>query len=198
MPEDGTADESFYREPRLVTHIDEGAIAACTELYRELIPPAGAVLDLMSSWRSHLPDNVPYERVVGLGMNADEMRQNPQLTASVVHNLNEKSELPFADAEFDAAICTVSVQYMRRPVETFGEVNRVVKTGGAFAVTFSNRCFPTKAIAAWRQLSDEEHMRLVALYFERSGGWRDLQAKVLREGRYGISDPLYAVWARRA
>ena len=190
--QDESPDSLFYAEPRLVVHIDDTAIAAATALYGELLPAGGEILDLMSSWRSHLPGNVPYRRVVGLGMNAEEMADNPILDEYVVHDLNAEPRLPFDDASFDGAVCTVSVQYMTRPLETFAEVNRILRSGAPFILTFSNRCFPTKAIAAWLATSDSQHASIVATYFHESGGWGEVYAQD-RSGGHG--DPLYAVWA---
>jgi len=193
---DETVDEEFYGQPRLVVHIDEDAIAAARELYRSLLPPQGRVLDLMSSWRSHLPQDLAFEKVVGLGMNAVEMGDNPQLSESVVHNLNTDPRLPFGRDEFDAAINTVSVQYLTRPVEVFAEVHRVLRPGSLYIVTFSNRCFPTKAVRIWRSLGDEGHAQLIAAYFRSSAAWSDLHAVYCNPDATG--DPLYAVYARKA
>src|SRR5271169_5504375 len=136
---DDSNDEDFYSAPRFVVHIDDGAIAKVGEIYAQLLPQGGAVLDLMSSWRSHLPAHIRPSRVVGLGMNRAEMENNPALTEIVIHNLNRAPKLPFADAEFDGVVVTVSVQYMTRPLETFVEVARVLKPGAPFIATFSNR-----------------------------------------------------------
>jgi SAM-dependent methyltransferase len=176
-----------------VVHIDEGAIAAVTQLYRELLPSGGAILDLMSSWRSHLPPELTYRRVAGLGMNAAELADNPQLTEFALHNLNETPVLPFADGEFDAACCCVSVQYMQQPVAVLREVGRVLRPDAPFVVTFSNRCFPTKAVNLWRSTDDEQHQQLVALYFAAAGNWRDI---IVRDASPAskAGDPLYAVW----
>jgi SAM-dependent methyltransferase len=195
--EDQANDAQFYSTPRKVVHIDEGAIEACRDLYAELLPQGGEILDLMSSWRSHLPEAGKRRRVIGLGMNAEEMADNHQLDEFVVHDLNAESRLPFTDSRFSGVVCSVSIQYMTQPIETFREVNRVLREGGPFVVTFSNRCFPTKAIAAWRSLSDDDHKRLVQLYFARSGGWDGIRAEARLQGAPGIRDPLYAVWARR-
>lgn len=189
---DESADEAFYTMPRLVVHIDDGAIRALTALLAHRLPPGGVYLDLMSSWRSHLPDELKPTRVVGLGMNAAEMAANPQLDAYLVHNLNANPTLPLATAAFDAVVCTVSVQYMTQPVALFQEVNRVLKPGGIFVVSFSNRCFPSKAIAAWTAGDDAAHLDLVQSYFTRAGNWRAPQTAA-HQPRYG--DPLYAVWA---
>ena len=192
---DEAPDEAFYAQPRLVTHIDAGAVAAVTALYRALFPPGAALLDLMSSWVSHLPDEVPYARVAGLGMNAAELAANPRLTERVTQNLNATPRLPFADASFDGAGCCVSVQYLTSPVAVFAEVARVLRPGAPYAVTFSNRCFPTKAVAAWQALDDAGHAALVRRYFADAGGWGAVRAE-RRTGGWG--DPLYAVVGFRA
>ena len=198
MPEDAfgrmdeTPDEEFYRTPRLVTHIDGRAIDAVTQLYREFFPPGGAVLDLMSSWISHLPPEIRYGRVVGLGMNETELRRNDRLDSRVVQNLNENPRLSFEDAEFDGCGICVSIDYLTRPVEVLREVGRVLKPGSPVVITFSNRCFPTKAVAVWHQLDDRGHMRLVEDYLREAGNWDDIRS-LDRSPRRIFSDPLYAV-----
>jgi SAM-dependent methyltransferase len=149
----------------------------------------------MSSWKSHLPPDFPVRRLVGLGMNEVELSENDQLDEFVVQNLNRDPTLPFADASFGGCIVTVSVQYLTRPLETFREVYRVLKPGAPFVVTFSNRCFPTKAVRIWRSLDDRDHGRLVGAYFELSGDWADLQARDCSPYPNGASDPLYAILA---
>jgi len=182
----------FYRQPRFVEHIDERAIAAVTQLYREVLPAEGAILDLMSSWVSHLPPEVAYSRVVGVGMNRAELEANPRLDAWLVHDLNRTPELPFGDDEFDAATICVSIQYLTRPVEVMRELGRVVKSGGVLAITFSNRCFPTKATAIWQSVDDVGHAGLVRTYLDESGRWREIEASERTTER---GDPLFAVTA---
>ena len=143
---DETPDEEFYSVPRLVTHIDDRAIAAVTQLYREHFPPGGTILDLMSSWVSHLPPEVAYSRVVGLGMNEVELKENPRLDEYVVQDLNAKPKLPFSDGEFDGVGCCVSIDYLTRPVEVLREVGRVLKAGSPAIISFSNRCFPDRRL----------------------------------------------------
>jgi SAM-dependent methyltransferase len=191
---DETPDEEFYRTPRLVTHIDDGAIAAVTQLYRELFPAGGKLLDLMSSWVSHLPPEVAYRRVIGLGMNEVELRRNEKLDSYIVQNLNTNPELPFGEAEFDGVGICVSIDYLTRPVEVLREVGRVLKVGAPLAITFSNRCFPTKAVEIWHRLDDRGHMRLVESYLEEAGNFRDIRS-LDRSPRLLVGDPLYAVVA---
>ncbi len=192
--QDETSDALFYRTPRLVTHIDDAAIAAVTQLYREVLPPGGSVLDLMSSWVSHLPPEVEYGRVVGLGMNGVELARNRRLASWVVHDLNADPTLPFAEAEFDAATLCVSIDYLTDPAGVLGELARVIRPGGPLVVTFSDRCFPTKAVLAWLAADDEGRKRLVAGWLEESGRWANVQT-LIRGRRRPLGDPLYAVIA---
>lgn len=194
--EDETDDSRFYIEPKLVTHIDDAAIAAARAFYGQMLPPGGEVLDLMTSWVSHLPETHGFRAVAGLGMNVQELEKNGQLTERTIQDLNKEPTLPYDDGRFDGAIVTVSVQYLTSPVEVFAEVGRVLKPGAPFVVTYSNRCFPTKAVAIWRVLDDRDHADLVALYFRLSGQFSQAQAVDLSPNR-GNSDPLYAVFAHR-
>ena len=193
---DESPDELFYATPRFVAHIDDGAIAAVTQLYREYLPPGGAILDLMSSWISHLPPEVGYREVVGIGMNREELAANSRLDAWRVHDLNQTPRLPFDDCRFDGAGMCVSVDYLTRPIEVFRECGRVLRPGAPLVITFSNRCFPTKIVAAWRVRDDRGHQELVARYFVEAGNWSAIESLDRSPGREG--DPLYAVIGRSA
>ncbi len=193
--QDPTDDARFYEMPRFVVHIDAATIAALTHAYRELLPAGGAILDLMSSWVSHLPPELELERVAGLGMNAEELAGNPRLTEHVVHDLNREPELPFDDASFDAVINAVSIQYLTRPVEVFRSVARVLRPGGIHVVATSHRCFPTKAIRAWHSLPPHERIDVVGTYFAWAGGYEP--AEILDRSPPG-ADPLWIIAARRS
>ena len=169
------------------------AIAAVGALYEEL-GIDGDVLDLMSSWVSHF-DRAP-TNLVALGMNADELAANPQAAAWVVHDLNAEPVLPFGEEAFDAVVCCVSVDYLVRPIEVFADVARVLRPGGLFVVTFSNRCFPTKAIRGWLESLDNGRLSIVRTYFEHSGAYARPTCEHLNPGVWG--DPVYAVWAATA
>jgi SAM-dependent methyltransferase len=190
---DGSPDPLFYAAPRFVAHIDEGAVAAVTSLYRQVLPPGGAILDLMSSWISHLPEEAAYGEVIGHGMNAAELAANPRLSRWFVQDLNSDPHLPLPDASLDAAAICVSVQYLQRPVEVCTELARVLRPGAPVAITFSNRCFPTKAVAVWSALDGPGHCALVELYL-RHGGFASVEARSLRDRTTG--DPLWAVIGR--
>ena len=191
---DESPDPLFYSEPRFVTHIDDAAIAAVTQLYREYFPPGSAILDLMSSWISHLPPETGYRDVIGIGMNAEELAANPRLHDWCVQDLNQTPRLPFGNERFDGAAICVSVDYLTQPIEIFRECGRVLRPGAPLVITFSNRCFPTKVIAAWRVLDDRGHQELVAQYFVEAGNWSDIEMLDRSPGRDG--NPLYAVVAR--
>lgn len=193
---DSSPDELFYQSPRLVTHIDDAAIGAVTQLYREQFPTGDAILDLMSSWVSHLPPEIEYHRVVGVGMNEAELRANPRLSKYFVQNLNEQARLDFSDGEFDGCGICVSIQYLTRPVEVLCEVARVLKADAPLVITFSNRCFATKAVAAWQTLDERGHGELVSHYLRETGGWSDIEILDRSPSRH--SDPLWAVVAKRA
>ena len=187
---DDEDDHLFYAWPRRVVHLDDAALAALTRLYGAVVTPTGCVLDLMASWRSHLP---PWFRgtVIGLGLNGEEMRDNPQLGQALVHDLNREPRLPLNDEAFDAALCAVSVQYLTHPVEVFREVRRTLKPGAPFVVSFSNRCFHEKAVALWHAANDAQHAAIVTAYFRSSGSWEALTEFAHTPP---TGDPLCVVW----
>lgn len=195
--EDESPDLLFYVQPRLLVHIDETAIEAARRLYAELLPARGALLDVMSSYRSHMPPELAWTRLAGIGLNEVELRENGQLTEHAVKDLNAEPTLPYGDAEFDGAVVTVSVQYMTQPVELFREVARVLRPGAPFAITYSDRMFPTKAVWIWRALGDRGRASLIASYFKHAGGFGEVRAQERAPASAG-HDPLYAVWAARS
>jgi SAM-dependent methyltransferase len=190
---DESDDELFYQYPRFVVHIDEHAIADIGGIYERLLPKKGELLDLMSSWRSHLPQTLEPKRVVGVGLNRAEMADNPALTDIVIHNVNRQPRLPFDDASFDGAVMTVSVQYLTHPIEAFAEVARVLRPDGPFIVTFSNRMFPSKAIALWQMASEQQRPEIVMSYFAEPGTFEKIEL-IDHSRRAGVpSDPIWAV-----
>lgn len=191
---DTSSDTGFYAQARLVNHIDDRAIAGLTAWYREVLPAGGRILDLMSSWVSHLPPEVRYAEVVGHGMNLRELEANPRLDRRFVQNLNEDQVLPLADASIDAACICVGIQYLQHPVEVLREVARVVRPGGPVVISYSNRCFPSKAVAIWQALAGPDQAGLIGLYLRRAGFAEVEGREVVRGGRAG--DPLWAVTGR--
>ena len=191
--EDGGDDAEFYAEARLKTHIDDAAIAALTDFYRRVLPTDGRLLDLMSSWVSHLPPEVAYGEVIGHGMNADELAANPRLSRWFIQDLNRTPRLDLAAASLDAAMICVGVQYLQQPQAVLAEVARTLRPGAPLVVSYSNRCFPTKAIAIWRDVGPQGHARLIELYLE-AAGFGGIEVHRLMDGR--ASDPLTVVMGR--
>jgi len=193
---DDNPDTIFYSEPRLVVHLDEPSLNAITQLYRELLPDGGAILDLMSSWKSHLPDEIKYSKVCGLGLNAEEMRANDRLDEFVVHDVNALPRLPLPDESYDAAVMAVSAQYLTRPAELFAEVGRALKSQGAFIVTYSHRNFPTKAVYIWQSLDLARRRPLIEAYFQEAGCFDD--TTFADRSPDESHDPVHAIWALRS
>ena len=191
--EDPDNDAEFYAEARLETHIDDAAIAALTDFYRLVLPPGGVVLDLMSSWISHLPAEVAYGQVIGHGMNAEALAANPRLGRWFIQALNQDPVLPLNDDSLDAAMICVGVQYLQQPVAVMNELRRTLRPGAPLVVSFSNRCFPTKAVAIWLNSGPRDHARLVEIYL-RTAGFAEVQTHRLMDGR--DSDPMTAVVGR--
>ncbi len=189
---DETDDSIFYSMPRFVKHIDPPACKALTDYFRVNLRPHSDILDLMSSYVSHLPEELSFNNVIGLGMNEAELSKNTQLTDFVIQDLGKNYILPFDDNSFDACVITVSVQYLIQPIHVFQEIARVLRPDCPCIVSFSNRCFPTKAVAIWQQLSDVGHTQLVGHYFAASGAYEP--CKIDDVSPNGSStDPLFVV-----
>jgi FKBP-type peptidyl-prolyl cis-trans isomerase 2 len=204
---DCAEDSQFYRQPRFVTHIDDKAIEIITDFYRQWLKPGMKVLDLMSSWKSHLPENLALADVTGLGLNQEELEKNPQLSHYVIHDLNKTPTMPYGDNEFDAVICTVSVEYLTQPFDVFEEVARILKPNGYFIVTFSNRWFMGKVINLWPDLHEFERVGLVLEYFLKSEKYANLATYSVRNFPRPVddkhshetpqSDPVFAVLGQK-
>ena len=203
---DDQDDAHFYEKPRLVNHIDDQADATISSLYGRLLKPGSKVLDLMSSWNPHLPHSLELSQLTGLGLNREELAKNPRLTDYVVRDLNRNPALPFGNQEFEAVICTVSVEYLTHPGEIFREAARILKPGGIFILTFSHRWFPPKVVRIWTELLEWERPGLVLEYFLLNGAFDCLHTFSARgwprpvADRYfphvPVSDPVYAVWGQ--
>lgn len=203
---DDTDDRYFYDDPRFVTHVDNSFIDRLTQLYRQQLQPQSRILDLMSSWVSHLPEEMEFEYIQGHGMNEEELAKNPRLDDYFVQNLNQNPKLPLEDNAFDAVLNTVSVQYLQYPEAVLSEIYRVLKPNGIVIISFSNRMFYQKAIAAWREGTETERVNLVRKYFQSVDGFDEPEVIVHQSPlpvllqMMGIAggDPFYAVVARKS
>jgi SAM-dependent methyltransferase len=202
---DDSDDQLFYDYPRFVTHVDEGFIQQLTNLYSQRLEANTRILDLMSSWVSHLPKDMNFAHVEGHGLNAEELARNLQLNHYFVQNINTNPQLPFPDQDFDAVINCVSVQYIQYPEAIFSEIYRILKPGGIAVISFSNRMFFQKAIQAWRDASEAARVELVRGYFASVPGFTTSEVISSKSTApsflqwLGVpgGDPLYAVIAHR-
>ncbi len=205
--EDETEDRIFYKEPRITTHIDSKAHENLLELYRKILPEKGKILDLMSSYQSHIPQNENIE-VIGLGLNEEEMKQNTRLNKYIIHDINKEPRLPFGDEEFDAVVCDLSIEYVTNPLELTWEIKRILKKNGIITLSFSNRYFPPKVIKLWIDLHEFERMGYVLELLLRTGGFKNFKTYSIRgfmrpydDKYFGctlLSDPLYVVYAQKS
>ncbi|WP_421658489.1 class I SAM-dependent methyltransferase [Leptothermofonsia sp. ETS-13] len=203
---DETDDVLFYEYPRFVNHVDEGFIQQLTDLYRQQLKPNTRIFDMMSSWVSHLPDEMEFAHVEGHGLNGEELARNSRLNHYFVQDLNRNPKLPLEDQSFDAVLNTVSVQYLQYPEAIFSEIYRILKPGGMAIISFSNRMFYQKAIQAWRDGSEDDRVNLVKQYFESTPGFTPPEIIARKSSlppilqMMGIpgSDPFYAVIAHRS
>ncbi|CAL9197946.1 unnamed protein product [Musa hybrid cultivar] len=197
---DESPDSLFYSEPRFVTHIDDPAIRALTKYYSEVFPPSNSsgvcLVDLCSSWVSHYPAGYRQDRIVGMGMNEEELKRNPVLTEYIVQDLNVNSKLLFEDNTVDVITNVVSVDYLTKPIDVFKEMQRILKPGGLAIMSFSNRCFWTKAISIWTSTGDADHAWIVGAYFHYAGGFEPPVAVDISPNP-GRSDPMYVVYSRK-
>ena len=192
--QDDDDDALFYAEPRFVAHIDAATIDALTGFYAERLPSNGRVLDLMSSWISHLPEDASFAHVAGHGMNAAELAANARLDDFHVQNLNSDARLPWDDAAFDAVLIAVSVQYLVNPIAVFDEIGRLLAPGGEVIIATSHRCFPTKAVRAFHALPPGDRLRMYAECLRRTGRF---EAPEATDRSPADADPLWLLHARR-
>lgn len=203
---DDTDDTEFYSYPRFVTHVDEGFIQQLTDLYRDRLKPNTRILDMMSSWVSHLPEEMKLAHIEGHGLNEEELAKNPRFDRYFVQDINKNPKLPLPNEDFDAVLNCVSVQYLQYPDAVFAEIHRILKPGGIAIISFSNRMFYQKAIAAWRDSSEANRVELVKSYFTSVPGFSSPEV-ITRQSSVpnflqwmgaGGGDPFYAVIAHRS
>ena len=198
-------DASYYHGARLVNHLDDTALNNLESIYSRLLCPGDKILDLMSSYNSHLSEDFRRSHITGLGMNKEELHQNKMLSYNLVHDLNTRPTLPFENSTFEAVICSLSIEYLTKPLEVMEEIARVTVPGGKFITTFSNRWFAGKEIQPWADLHEFERLGLVLDYYRRVGHFENIRTETIRGyprpfddphiDKTWYSDPLFAIWA---
>ena len=195
-------DGIFYQQPRFVHHLSDSFRNRLTSLYSEYLLNHYIILDLMSSWVSHLPSNISYKKVIGHGMNEAELSSNERLDRFFVQNLNKKQNMPIEDSSVDVGLIVAGWQYLQYPEKVSLELSRVIKSDSLLIISFTNRAFWTKAPNIWTYSSEEKRIEYVTSVLT-SNGWRI--EKILNEntqdkklfGFYSSeSDPFFSVIAR--
>ncbi len=191
-------DSRFYPFNEPDEYLYNDSLNTFQTLTDDLLPRQAAVLDLTAGAHSYLSPEIKPLSLAGIGLSKEQMSRNPQLSEIIVQDLNLNPKLNFAEKEFDAALCTCGIQYLIQPLEIFCEINRILKPGGLFFVSFTGDCFPEKAIAFWLETQSRQHLLLVRRYFEASGNWRNIkQFPKLRSPQSINNRGLKAVWAIR-
>ena len=195
-------DEIFYQQPRFVHHLSDSFRIRLTNLYSEYLLDHHVILDLMSSWVSHLPPNIRYKKVIGHGMNEAELSSNERLDRFFVQNLNKKQNMPIEDSSVDVGLIVAGWQYLQYPEKVSLELSRVIKSDSLLIISFTNRAFWTKAPNIWTYSSEEKRIEYVTSVLT-SNGWRIekiLNEKTQDKKLFGFysseSDPFFSVIAR--
>ena len=195
-------DEIFYQQPRFVHHLSDSFRNRLTSLYSEYLLNHHIILDLMSSWVSHLPSNISYKKVIGHGMNETELSSNERLDRFFVQNLNKKQNMPIEDSSVDVGLIVAGWQYLQYPEKVSLELSRVIKSDSLLIISFTNRAFWTKAPNIWTYSSEEKRIEYVTSVLT-CNGWRIekiLNEKTQDKKLFGFysseSDPFYSVIAR--
>ena len=195
-------DEIFYQQPRFVHHLSDSFRNRLTSLYSEYLLNHHIILDLMSSWVSHLPSNISYKKVIGHGMNEAELSSNERLDRFFVQNLNKKQNMPIEDSSVDVGLIVAGWQYLQYPEKVSLELSRVIKSDSLLIISFTNRAFWTKAPNIWTYSSEEKRIEYVTSVLT-SNGWRIekiLNEKTQDKKLFGFysseSDPFFSVIAR--
>ena len=195
-------DEIFYQQPRFVHHLSDSFRNRLTSLYSEFLLNHHIILDLMSSWVSHLPSNISYKKVIGHGMNEAELSSNERLDKFFVQNLNKKQNMPIEDSSVDVGLIVAGWQYLQYPEKVSLELSRVIKSDSLLIISFTNRAFWTKAPNIWTYSSEEKRIEYVTSVLT-SNGWRIeniLNEKTQDKKLFGFysseSDPFFSVIAR--
>ena len=195
-------DQIFYQHPRYVHHLSDSFRTRLKNLYSNYLLNHYVILDLMSSWVSHLPQGITYKKVIGHGMNEAELSSNQRLDSYWIQNLNQNQNIPIESSSIDAGLVVAGWQYLQYPERVALELSRIIKTDSLLIISFTNRAFWTKAPNIWTHSSEDGRIEYVSRVLT-ANGWRI--EKIVKEktmekkflGIYSVeSDPFFSVIAR--
>tara|TARA_Y100001968_G_C19222868_1_gene650616 strand:+ start:112 stop:762 length:651 start_codon:yes stop_codon:yes gene_type:complete len=195
-------DEIFYSRPRYVHHLSDSFRSRLSNLYSEYLLNHHVILDLMSSWVSHLPSNIRFKKVIGHGLNEAELSSNKRLDSFWIQNLNKTQNIPIEDSSVDVGLIVAGWQYLQYPENVSLELSRIIKPESFLIISFTNRAFWNKAPNIWTYSSEEKRIEYVTSILN-TNGWsveKIINEKTFDKKLFGFysaeSDPFFSVIAR--
>ena len=199
---DETDDAIFYSEPRFVYHLDSNFRKCLKNVYKKEIFKDSVVLDLMSSWDSYLPKETKYKKIIGHGLNKQELTRNKALEEYWVQNFNLDQKIPLEDQSIDACLMVAAWQYLQYPELLAREISRILSSEGKFLISFSNRAFWHKSPNIWVNSNEEERIIYVRKVLVSNGFKEPRIIKKFTNQNYSLLpffkvDPFYCVIASK-
>ena len=158
---DESNDEEFYSDPKFVYHLDANFRNYLSNVYKNEISDFSTVLDLMSSWDSYLPEEKKYKKVIGHGLNKQELEKNKIFDSYWIQNFNSNQEIPLENESVDYCLMVAAWHYLQYPENLTKEIARILSIEGKFIIAFSNRAFWHKAPNIWTSSSEEDRVKYV-------------------------------------
>ena len=199
---DESNDEDFYSDPKFVYHLDSNFRNYLSSVYQNEISDYSTVLDLMSSWDSYLPSKKTYKKVIGHGLNKDELERNKILNSFWVQNFNVNQDIPLESESVDFCLMVAAWQYLQYPERLTKEIVRILSEGGKFIISFSNRAFWHKAPNIWTSSNEEERIKYVRKVLITNGFKEPKIIKKFNNETFNIlpffkNDPFYCLIASK-
>ena len=200
---DESNDEYFYANPKFVYHLDSNFRRYLSKIYQEEIKANSTVLDLMSSWDSYLPIERRYKKVIGHGLNKDELEKNKILNTFWIQNFNLSQDIPLESESIDYCLMVAAWQYLQYPENLTKEIARILSDGGQIFVSFSNRAFWHKAPNIWTYSTEEERLKYVRKVLISNGFDEPKLIKKFNSQTFSFlpflnKDPFYCLIARKS
>ena len=199
---DESNDAEFYSDPKFVYHLDANFRKYLSDLYKNEITDNSTVLDLMSSWDSYLPEGRKYKKVIGHGLNKQELEKNKIFNTYWIQNFNLNQEIPLDSETVDYCLMVAAWQYLQYPENLTKEIARILSDQGKFIISFSNRAFWHKSPNIWTKSTEEERLKYVRKVLITNGFNEPKIIKKFNEPALNIfnflsKDPFYCLIATK-
>ena len=195
-------DEEFYSDPKFVYHLDANFRQYLSGVYENEIADCSTVLDLMSSWDSYLPKGKNYKKVIGHGLNKQELEKNKIFDSYWIQNFNLNQKIPLDSESIDYCLMVAAWQYLQYPENLTNEIVRILRNHGKIIIAFSNRAFWHKAPNIWTSSTEEERVKYVRKVLITNGFNEPKIIKKFNEPALNIfnflnKDPFYCLIATK-